>query len=74
MHDAMADWYKVTLSRDNPKVNNKASDLQNAFESAFTATGAPQDATLFSGYSEDRKNQLYYFSPGAARIAKNLRR
>jgi hypothetical protein len=62
-------WYRVTLNHQDI-AGRKHIAMQRAFEAVFAATGAPKDAGL---YKRD-KSQVYeyYFSPGAAKIAKSL--
>jgi hypothetical protein len=44
--------------------------MEGHFERFFVAAGSPEDATLFRG--PDPGQAIYYFSPGAARIAMKL--
>jgi len=59
-------WYKVTLSNDVAE----HTALRDAFEALFVASGAPKDAGMFDAIPE--WTHVYYFSPGAARIAMAL--
>ena len=61
----MDSWYKVTLPL------SATARLQDAFASVFMANGAPVDAAMF-GDENDLRNAIFYFSPGAFRIAGNL--
>jgi hypothetical protein len=65
-------WYKVTLPSSECGTSGKGEALRSAFESAFMANRSPKDAALFTNDSEDLKHCFYYFSPGAAAIAKAL--
>ena len=66
----MASWYKVTLSGEDVLAGKRFS-LQEAFEDLFMANGIPADAAIFTT-SVVVSPQLFFFSPGAARIAKVL--
>jgi hypothetical protein len=59
----MASWYKVT-SAD--------WDIQDEFASRWLASGGPKDAALFSVRNIKARNNDFYFSPGAARIAEDI--
>ena len=65
----MNDWYKLTFSADDISAAQHLV-LEGHFEKFFLAAGSPEDATLYRGL-EPRQN-VYYFSPGAARIAMKL--
>jgi len=66
------DWYKVSLPAKESGIWGKAKSLQDAFESLFMANFAPKNAAMFTHHAEDFENYFYYFSPDAARIARNL--
>ena len=65
-------WYKVTLLPKDAGVGGRAKSLQAALEILFMANAAPLDAAMFTNHDDDFKNYFYYFSPGAAQIARNL--
>ena len=65
----MNDWYRLTFSADDISAA-KDMELEGHFERFFLAAGLPEDATLFKGLEPGRT--IYYFSPGAARIAMKL--
>ena len=52
-------------------VDGKGWKLQSAFETIFLANGGPPDAAMFTN-DVDVDSVIYYFSPGALRIAGNL--
>jgi hypothetical protein len=68
----MDDWYKVTLPAEESGIRGKAKSLQDAFEALFMANFTPKNAAMFTHHAEDFENYFYYFSPDAARIARNL--
>jgi len=61
------DWYKVGFPVDD-LVNQEA--LQSAFKDIFMVSGSPHDAALFESRDWDSKEDIYYFSPRAAEIAR----
>jgi hypothetical protein len=63
----MNDWYRVIFSADEISAA-KHLEMLGHFERFYLAAGSPADAALFKG----RQSTAYYFSPGAARIAKKL--
>ena len=65
----MNDWYRLTFSADDLSAA-KHLEMEGHFKRFFLAAGSPQDATLFR--SLDPGQTIYYFSPGAARIAMKL--
>ena len=65
----MNDWYRLIFSADDISAA-KHRDLEGHFEKFFLAAGSPQDASLFRRLESGRT--IYYFSPGAARIAMKL--
>jgi hypothetical protein len=65
----MNDWYRLTFSADDISAARHL-ETEGHFEKFFLAAGSPQDATLFKGVEAGQI--IYYFSPGAARIAMKL--
>jgi hypothetical protein len=65
----MNDWYRLTFSADDIAAA-KHQEMEGHFERFFLAAGSPEDATLFRGLEPGQT--IYYFSPGAARIAVKL--
>jgi hypothetical protein len=65
----MNDWYRLTFSADDIAAA-KHLEMEGHFERFFLAAGSPEDATLFRGLEPGQT--IYYFSPGAARIAMKL--
>ena len=65
----MDDWYRLTFSSDDISAA-KHLEMEGHFERFFLAAGSPEDATLFRGVEPGQR--IYYFSPGAARIAMKL--
>ena len=65
----MNDWYRLTFSADDIAAA-KELETEGHFEKFFLAAGSPKDATLFKGLEPGQL--IYYFSPGAARIAMKL--
>jgi hypothetical protein len=48
----------------------KHLEMEGHFEKFFTAAGSPEDAVLFRRLESGQT--IYYFSPGAARIAMKI--
>jgi hypothetical protein len=65
----MNDWYRLTFSADDLAAARHL-EMVGHFERFFLAAGSPEDATLFRGLEPGQT--VYYFSPGAARIARKL--
>ena len=65
----MNDWYRLTFSADDIAAA-KHLEMEGHFERFFKAAGSPEDATVFRGLEPGQT--IYYFSPGAARIAMKL--
>ena len=65
----MNEWYRLIFSADDISAA-KHLEVKGHFEKFFLAAGAPEDATLFMGLEPGQ--MIYYFSPGAARIAMKL--
>jgi hypothetical protein len=65
----MNEWYRLIFSADDISAA-KHLELEGHFERFFLAAGSPEDATLFRGLEPGQA--IYYFSPGAARIAMKL--
>ena len=65
----MNDWYRLIFSADDISAA-KHLELEGHFEKFFLAAGSPEDATLFRRLEPGQT--IYYFSPGAARIAMKL--
>jgi hypothetical protein len=69
MEGTMNDWYRLIFSADDISAA-KHLEMEGHFEKFFLAAGSPEDAALFRGLESGRT--MYYFSPGAARIAMKL--
>jgi len=65
----MNDWYRIMFTADDVSAA-KHLELKGHFERFFLAAGSPTDAGLFKGLEPNQN--IYYFSPGAARIATKL--
>ena len=65
----MNDWYRLIFSADDISAA-KHLEMEGHFEKFFLAAGSPEDAALFRRLESGRI--IYYFSPGAARIAMKL--
>jgi hypothetical protein len=65
----MNDWYRLIFSADEISAA-KHLEMEGHFEKFFLAAGSPEDAALFRRVEDGRT--IYYFSPGAARIAMKL--
>jgi len=65
----MNEWYRVTFTADDISAA-KHLETEGHFEKFFLAAGSPEDATLFKSLGPGQT--IYYFSPGAARIAMKL--
>ncbi len=65
----MNDWYRLIFSADDISAA-KHLEVDGHFEKFYLAAGAPEDAALFRRLESGRT--IYYFSPGAARIAMKL--
>jgi hypothetical protein len=65
----MNDWYRLTFSADELSAA-KHLEMEGHFEKFFLAAGSPEDATLFRAVEPGQT--IFYFSPGAARIAMKL--
>jgi hypothetical protein len=63
-------WYKVTMS-DEELLSGRTAALQDAFAQVFMMSGGPSDAGMFGGMNVGAPH-VYYFSPGAARLAHAL--
>ena len=46
--------------------------LQEEFQTLFMMNLGPKDAAMFTTYTDHRAPYVYFFSPGAARLAKLL--
>ena len=46
--------------------------MQDAFDALFRMNGSPQNAALFVSRDDRFENYFFYFSPGAAKIARWL--
>jgi hypothetical protein len=60
-------WSKITLTPEEVS-GGKAKKLHEQFWELFEANGEPLAAAVFW----DRSHNVYYFSPGACRIAQGL--
>jgi hypothetical protein len=67
-----AQWYVVTLPAADCGMHGKAKTMQDAFEALFDIHGAPNNAALFTSHDEHFQKYYFYFSPGAAEIARSL--
>ena len=65
----MNEWYRLIFTADDISAA-KHLELEGHFERFFLEAGSPEGATLFRGL--DPGQTVYYFSPGAARIAMRL--
>ena len=65
----MNDWYRLIFTVDDISAA-KHLEVEGHFEKFFLAAGSPEDAALFRGLQSGQT--VYYFSPGAARIAMKL--
>src|SRR6185312_7778729 len=65
----MNDWYRLIFNADDIAAA-KPLELEGHFEKFFVTAGKPEDAALFKGSAPGQT--IYYFSPGAARIAMKL--
>ena len=65
----MNDWHRVLFSADDVAAAKHLEALGH-FERFYASAGSPEDATLFRGLEPGKT--IYYFSPGAARIAGKL--
>jgi hypothetical protein len=65
-------WHKVTLPSSECGTSGRGEALRSAFETTFMANRSPKDAAMFTSDPEDFHHCFYYFSPGAAAIAKAL--
>ena len=63
-------WYKVTMRAADCGMHGKAT--QDAFEALFEINGTPNSAALFTSHDEHFEDYCFYFSPGAAEIARSL--
>jgi hypothetical protein len=68
----MTDWYKVTFDAHDTEVSGKHLALQNDFFEFFKLAGLPKGAAILSKHSEDLSQHFYYFTPQAAKIAKQV--
>jgi hypothetical protein len=60
-------WSKITLTAEEVSAG-KAKKLHEEFRELFEANGEPLAAAVFW----DPSHNVYYFSPGACRIAQGL--
>lgn len=65
----MNDWYRLIFSVDDISAA-KHLEVEGHFEKFFRAAGSPEDAALFRRLEPGQT--IYYFTPGAARIAMKL--
>jgi hypothetical protein len=65
----MNDWYRVAFGADDIAAS-KHLEMEGHFERFFLAAGSPAYAALFR--KQEPGQIIYYFSPGAARIAAKL--
>src|SRR5262245_37734430 len=64
-------WYKVVMTSQDISTHSD-SQLVEAFKQVFMGSNFPQDAALFSNDFPPGEDLIYYFSPGAVRIAGGL--
>jgi len=62
------DWYEVTFSPEDISAG-LGRDIIQEFSDMYVASGGARDAALFK---RSDSFYIYYFSPGAARIATRL--
>jgi hypothetical protein len=65
----MNDWYRLVFGADDIAAA-KPQEMEGHFERFFLAADSPADAALYKRL--DAGQIIYYFSPGAARIAAKL--
>ena len=65
----MNDWYRLIFNADDISAA-KHLELEGHFERFFLAAGSPADAALYKRLEPGQI--IYYFSPGATRIAPKL--
>jgi hypothetical protein len=53
-------------------MRGKARTMQDAFYALFAMNGSPRNAALFVSRDDRFENYHFYFSPGAAEIARAL--
>jgi hypothetical protein len=63
------DWYRITFGADDISAA-KHMEMEGHFERFFLAADSPADAALFR--RTEPGQIIYYFSPGAARIAGKI--
>jgi len=61
-------WFKITFSPEDINAGRARSIVQD-FGDVYVASGGPRDAALFK---RNDSMYIYYFSPGAARVAMQL--
>jgi DNA-binding XRE family transcriptional regulator len=64
-------WYKVTIEKGEDIRDTEATALINKFASGYIAAEVPKKVEVFHGRSASG-GHVYYFSPKAANIAKDL--
>jgi hypothetical protein len=69
--NCMESWYKATLSQDEV-ARSKNSSLLSAFTKIFLSNRCPKDAAMLSNPDPPYFPAIFYFSPGAVTIAKDL--
>ena len=57
-------WKKVVIPHSAQEAE-VMTDIQDQFDAAFTASGAPKDAALYANMGQDAMNAVLYFSPRA---------
>jgi hypothetical protein len=70
--DLADQWQRVTINSGD--INILASALMNSYIKAFQEAGCPNDAKVLSNNmpGQEPGDRIYFFSPKAAEIAKNL--
>ncbi|HEX3411741.1 MAG TPA: DUF1488 family protein [Stellaceae bacterium] len=64
-------WYEITIDKGEDVRDLEARSLMNKFISGYIAAGVPKNVEVFHGQIASG-GHVYYFSPRAASIAKEL--
>jgi hypothetical protein len=67
---AAGQWHQVTITSGEDIRDLEARGLVNKFAAQFIASGIPPNVQVF--HLQTPEGHVYYFSPGASRIAKEL--
>jgi len=66
-------WHRISIAYEDCGIGGKGHQLTGAFMALLIENvEVPIDAAVFSRRSDDFSSVLYYFSPGAMRIAGPL--